>query len=296
MSNGADLLANDPVRGLIVGYPGGGKTGSIAGLLNVGYKVRMLNYEALNYRSLVQFADPKALKNLDIITLSDPFAQGQKFLEPLGEPKAFNKGLMAMKDWKTTDSKGKEYSLGASKDWGSDTVVVLDGMTSQGEAAYRRMCKALNRTPGTVQIRDWGFVVNDQVEMLRIMGAADKKYHFLCLGHLQMLTPEDIKKDDDEFTKELKKEIGSLISSKMFPKAVTKPLSMQIAKEFPMVIQAKQEIVNGKSTRWLYTSQGEEVDLKVPVPDIERRYPLATGLATIFELYGHTAPRFKKAS
>lgn len=294
MSNGADLLANDPVRGLIVGFPGGGKTGCISALLNAGYKVRMLNYEGLNYRSLVQFTDARGLKNLDIITLSDPYTQGEKFLEPLGDPKAFNKGLLAMKDWKTTDAKGNKYSLGASKDWGPDTVVVLDGMTSQGEAAYRRMVKALNRTPGTVQIRDWGFVVNDQIEMLRIMGSAEKKYHFICLGHLQLLTPDDIKKDDDDFTKELKKEIGSLISSKMFPKAVTKPLSMQIAKEFPMVIQAKQEITNGKSARWLYTSQGEEVDLKVPVKGIEKKYPIETGLATIFELYGHKAPGFKK--
>jgi len=293
--NGADALANDPVRGLIVGFPGGGKTGCVSALLNVGYKVRLLNFEGLNYRSLIKFSKPEALPNLDILSFNDQMHMGQKFMEPLGTPTAFTQMLNAMKEWKGKDAKGKEYSLGKPREWGPDTVVVLDGMTGLGEACFRRMMNAQGRVPGTVQQRDWGFAVQDQVEALRLMGLPQNQYHFLVLAHLQMVTPDDIKKDDDEFTKDLKREIGSLISSKMFPKAITRPLSMQIAKEFPMVVQAKQTIVNGKAARWLYTAAGEEVDLKVPFEGAETRYPIETGLAQIFEGYGLTAPGLKTA-
>lgn len=160
-------------------------------------------------------------------------------------------------------------------------------MTRQGEAAYARMMKTLNRTPGTVQIRDWGFVVNDQLEMLRLMGSPDCQYHFLVLAHMQIISPESIVKDEEETNKQIKREIGEILASKLFPKAVTKPLSMHVAKEFPLVIQAKQEIIGNRTVRRLYTQGGQEVDLGMPVRNAKPYYPLETGLAEIFSAWGH---------
>lgn len=92
-----------PVRGMILGYPKGGKTGSLAALLNVGYKVRLLNFEGMNYKSVVEFTEDRALDNLDILNFSDRSHMGQKWMEPLGDPKAFNEALRAMQEWKTVD-------------------------------------------------------------------------------------------------------------------------------------------------------------------------------------------------
>ncbi len=51
-----------------------------------------------------------------------------------------------MDRWKYTED-GEEVDLGASKDWGPDTVVVLDSLTAMGTAAFRRQMSLMNKTP-----------------------------------------------------------------------------------------------------------------------------------------------------
>src|ERR1700692_1276245 len=45
MTNAANLLRNPALRIMVVGYPGTAKTGSLASLLNAGFKIRMLDYD-----------------------------------------------------------------------------------------------------------------------------------------------------------------------------------------------------------------------------------------------------------
>lgn len=290
--NGADLKKSPPpVRGMLVGYPKAGKTPALAALLNAGWKVRLLNFEGNNWKSLVEWCDERALANLDVLTFADPMHMGERWMEPLGDPKAFNESVRAMVEWKGLDAKGKPYTLGKPSEWGPDTVVALDGMTSQGEAIYNRAMKALNRTPGNFQIQDWQFVVSDQMKSLKYMGNPARRYHFLVLAHLQMVGPQEVNPNDKEETnKEIKRNIAELITPRIYPKAATRNMSTFIAKEFPMIVKVKAE----GSKRVILTEEGENIDLAVPFKGAKRSYSLTTGLAELFEGWGWKAPGFGK--
>lgn len=289
MASGKDLQAARPFRGLIVGYPGAGKTGAISSLLNVGYKVRVLDFEG-NFDPIINYTKPEALGNLDILTFQDKMRNGDKYIAPVGIPDAFNNSLKAMQDWVTTDAKGEKVSLGASRDWGLDTVVVMDSLTAQGESAFRRAQIMMNKTPMNTTQAVWGVAVADQINMLKMMMAEKNKFHFITLGHLTMIGPNDIAKDDDDLTKEIKRETAELLPTRLYPKAVTKNLSQFIHKEFPTMLLAERKMKLGKTQRVLRTDTGEELDLKFPVPNAPAEVPIETGLATLFELLGHKAP------
>lgn len=87
MTNAAKLLRNPALRMMVVGYPGTAKTGSLASLLNAGFKIRMLDYDG-NIEPLLHFANPEMLKNLDIVYLEDKMRLGAQFSEPAGLPQA----------------------------------------------------------------------------------------------------------------------------------------------------------------------------------------------------------------
>src|SRR5882672_5670063 len=124
MASGASLKGRNPYRGFHIGFPGSGKTGAIAALLNVGYKVRVLDFEG-NYQPLVGFADERALANLDVVTLQDRMRNGDKIIEVMGIPEAFNNAMRMLQEWKYVDDDGKEVNLGKSAEWGNDTVLVV---------------------------------------------------------------------------------------------------------------------------------------------------------------------------
>ena len=96
MANAGKLKDSTPYRGFHIGYPGSGKTGALAALANVGYKLRVLDYGG-NFQSLVGFADDRALPNIDIVSLQDRLRNGDSYVEVMGIPEAFNRGLELMK-------------------------------------------------------------------------------------------------------------------------------------------------------------------------------------------------------
>lgn len=290
------LKGNTPFRGFIVGYPGGGKTGAIASLVNAGYKVRMIDMEG-NYQSLVDYCDPSKLDNLDIVTVQDRLRNADKYFEPIGIPSAFNDAVKLATHWKYKDPDGNEVDLGRPDEWGMDTVLVLDSNSAMGEAALRRAIKMSNKTPGNLTSAVWGSAVADQTSFLKLLAAEKNKYHLIVMAHLRMISPEDfIKQGDDEAVTEKKLEAisQSMIPTRLYPVAVTKDLSTKIHKELPTMILAEKKEKIGKTGRFLRTVSGSELDLKIPSPNVKAEYPLETGLASIFKDMGYKAPEESK--
>lgn len=298
MASAADLK-DSAVRMLLAGYPSSGKTGAIAALLNVGYKVRMIDFEG-NYEPLINFTDERALANLDIVTVQDKFRispEGDLIVD--GIPTAFNDGIKLMQEWTYKDATGEKVSLGASKDWGRDTVVVVDGLTSLGEAALRRAMKMMNKTPKNMTSAVWGFAVADALNFIKAINRRTNNFHVIFLAHLSMIGPNDYinqndDKDENAAIKAEKMEAVSdgLIPVRLYPKGVTKNQSTTIHKEFPIMLRAEQVSKQGKTVRVLKTIEGPAIDLKFPAKDTPKEVPLETGLATLFEKLGAKAPGF----
>jgi len=300
--NAADLLSDPRIVMMIVGWPGSGKTGAIASLLDAGYKVRLLDFEG-NYHSLLKFADPSKLENLDIVTMQDTLrGDEQRAIEPDGIPEAFNGALKLLQnEWKYKNADGTETNLGKSKDWGPDTVLVIDSLTAMGEAAFRRARKMMNKTSANTTAAVWGAAVDDQIAFIQALKHNRRKHHVIFLAHLQMVGPDvPLFTKDDEQTgmKDIKAQIAEeraeLMKTRLYPRAVTRNASQVIAKEFPTMLLAERKVKKGAPVRVLRTSTGEELDLKFPARDPEIEYPIETGLADIFKKLGAKAPAATK--
>ena len=286
MTSATDLLSTTPARIMIVGYPGSGKTGCLASLANAGYKLRVLDYDG-NLEPLLMHLDERALPNVDAIHFEDEMRNANKYIECVGIPHAFNDGLQALKHWKY-GPEGAETDLGRSKEWGPDTVVVLDSLTTMGDAAFNRTLKACNRTPLNCTRQIWGSAMADQEAALRIMRT--HHYHLIVLAHLKLCGPDDVEKDDDDTTKDIKSKVAQLVPHRLYPWCLGQKLSPKIGGRMPTMVLAEAQQRANSVKRVLVTEPRPDIDLKVPAPGLPKSLPIETGLLTLFEALGHKAP------
>ena len=295
MANAGALKATTPARIMIVGYPGSGKTGALACLANAGYKLRIIDFDG-NLEPLLLHLDTRALPLMDALHFEDELRNTGKFVETVGIPSAFNNALKAMKHWTYTDENGEEVDLGKSCDWGPDTVVVIDSLTSMGTAAFNRTLKACNRNPMNCTRQIWGSAMADQDAAIRIMRGERTRYHFIVLAHLKLIGPKDIEQGDNDLTKQLKAQVADIVPTRLFPSALGRTLSPEIGGRLPTLILAEAQTRANSTKRVLVTEPRPELDLKVPVKGLPKTLPIETGLLTIFEALGHKSPGFEAAA
>lgn len=274
------IAAKRPIRMMIVGYPGTAKTGAIASLANMGYKIRMLDYDG-NSQSLLTYTDKDKLANIDIVYLEDAMRNGDRFIETTGVPTAFRAGLNLMDNWKYKDG-DEEVNLGKSKDWGCDTIVVLDSLTSMGLASFRRQQSLSNKTPLNTTEQVWGLAMAQQEAFIEQLTSEKNNFHVIVLAHLKIVGPKDIRKEDGDITKAIKEELQELIPNRLFPSALGKALPPVIGGHFPILIEATNEFKATGHKRILRTVPRQELDLKLPSKLSFDKVEVSDGLAKIF--------------
>lgn len=292
MASGAKLKGATPYRGFHIGYPGSGKTGALASLANAGYKLRIISFEG-NYEPLLNYVDAKALPNIDIVTLQDRMRNGDKYVEVMGIPEAFNNAMKLLTEWKYKEDDGSEVNLGKSADWGLDTVVVIDSLTSLAMAVKARAMKMNNKNPSNMTSAVWGHAVMDLSNFIDVLKRDDKRYHLIINSHKQILGPSDfLAQGDDEAVKEKKLEMiqQGMIPPRIYPVSVTKPNSQNVHGMLPIMLEFDKTSKLGKDVRLIRTVSGPEIDVKIPGKDLKKDYPVETGLADIFQALGYKAP------
>lgn len=283
MANAAKLATRTPFRGIIVGFPGAGKTGALASLANMGYKLRVLDFDG-NMEPLLRYTKPEFLSNIDILTFEDRLRMGQKFLETNGVPQAFTNALKAMDRWKYVDEDGTEVDLGQSKDWGPDTVVVLDSLTAMGSAALSRIENLLNKTPQNRTQQVWGIAATEQEKFIEKLTASSNRFNVIVLAHMKMVGPKDIGANDSDLTKDIKERAGELIQTRYFPSALGWALPQTIAQHFPVALSVELQHKGGSSvSRVIRTIPRQDLDIKLPALNVPDKLDISDGLATIFK-------------
>lgn len=280
MANAANIALRQPIRMMIVGYPGTAKTGMIASLANMGYKIRVMDFDG-NSQSLLTYTDKDKLSNIDIVYLEDRMRNGERFIETTGIPTAFRAGLDLMDEWKYKEN-GKDVSLGKSRDWGCDTIVVLDSLTSMGLASFRRQQSLSNKTPLNTTEQVWGLAMAQQEAFIEKLTSENNNFHVIVLSHLKMIGPKDIRKDDDDVTKTLKAEAADLIPTRLFPSALGRQLAPVIGGHFPILIEASNDFKAGGVQRIIRVVPRPELDLKLPSKVSFDKASVTDGLAKIF--------------
>lgn len=283
MANAAKLSLQEPLRILIMGPPGGGKTGSLACLIDAGYKLRVLDFDG-NFQPVLQYVKDKTkLSNVDVLTLEDKLHLGPEMIEPKGIPTAYATAAKALKQWKYTEADGAEVDLGPSTEWGGDTIVVLDSLTALGDASKRRALSIANRSLKDMRDKDWGTAMAMQENMLDMLRSKHNKFHLIVLSHLRVISPREVRQGDDQITKEVKEQVADLIPTRIHPSALGRELPPRIAGKFDTVMLCERQVKpGGKSERVLRVNVGEEMDVKMPSDKVPPVLPQDTGLLTVF--------------
>lgn len=174
-----------PIKGLIIGDSGSGKTGALASLVGAGYKLRIFDFDNnLGYFiNRVRKDYPDKVKNVSYQTFTDKFKASQTGPIPDGTPTAFSRALMQMDRW-TDDPTKPEIPA----QWGLDTIGVLDSLTFCSDAAFR-YAKAMNPgmgTKGGPDPRQVYFHAQENIASMLSLLCSDSFFtHFLVLAHVQ---------------------------------------------------------------------------------------------------------------
>ncbi len=270
-----------PARVMLVGYPGAGKTGSLACLANEGWKLRVLDFDG-NLRPLIAYTTPEGKANIDVLTFEDKLRAGPQFVDVSGVPDAYANAWKALDRWISVGPDGEETDLGRSRDWGPDTIVVLDGISGMGRAAKRRAMRMLNKTPLNFTQQGWGLGMGEQEQMLEAFTAMRNRFHIIVLSHLVMIGPEKPQKGDDETTLSIKEAAADLVPTRLYPKALGRQLPQSVAEHFETTLQVKAKTTGHKVSRVILTQPTPELDLKCPIPNIQGELPIKDGMLTIF--------------
>lgn len=283
MSSFTELADALVARVMLVGYPGAGKTGALACLVKAGFKLRIMDFDG-NLDPLVRFVPKEFWPNIDVVQLVDKIRGGQKSHEIVGIPKAFADAFDLMDHWKHTTPGGTVVDLGnPRKDWGRDTIMLLDGLTMMGRAAFRRTCAMMNRNAFNTRRQDWGTAMADQEAFLEKLRSVHNRFHVICTAHLKMIGPKGEEKADSDLTIEIKEKAADIVPTRLYPSALGRELPPNIGGLFPTLLLVEADHKGSKAKRVIRTIPRPELDMKIPALGVPATLPIEDGLLTIFE-------------
>jgi hypothetical protein len=285
-----NLPQNPTFRGMITGFPKVGKTGSLVALASAGYKIIYCDFDH-NPETLVAFAGD-AIDNFVYLPFEDKIrltGTAGRLAGVSGEPKAYFRFMEFLERgvYISPDGATKE-THGAMTSWGRDTILVLDSMTQLVDAIWRRFLHTVGRTARTK--RDWGAIVEELALVVQMMTSARLTCHSITIAHLQLVDAGELEEADKKGDRQelivhnnrLRQEKLELMSTHLFPIAVTKAQSMRIAGLFPCILPVE---VSAEGRRQFNLTPRKEIEVALPASaaKLKKTLPIETGLLDIFK-------------
>ena len=289
----------DPMKLILLGTSGAGKTGSLFSLVLSGYTLVVADFDNGKDIMLGLLRQHIVTKNLDreqrlalarrIIWTT--FTDKLKFLGDIpaldGPPTAYRNFIKNLESWKGKNFAGEDVDLGPVAKLGPEYFFVIDSLSSLGRVLMR-FFQSANATMG--KIPDWREYGPPQTRILEII---ERLYGEAVNVNLAILTHVTYTNEDpDEKRKAADKnpDVAKDAVIKGYPSAIGKAVSPSLARYFNFMLYAKSE-ERGTATakRVIVTQPTDGIDLKCPIVTAPRELPLATGLATLME-------EWKKAS
>lgn len=248
------------VKTLLLGDSGSGKTGALVGLVQAGYKVRILDLDNKVASGILPKAImrtcPHLIGNVDYESFRDK--KKASGIGPIfdGVPQAFTKAMGLLEKWTDGSVPGT---------WGPETVFVLDSLTFLGDAAFN-WAKAM--APGVKDPRQWFYTAQQATEdVVGMLTAENFRTNVIVICHVSWSQKTDS---------------AGVTLTKGYPASIGKALDNTIPAYFDNMILAQASITLPVK-RTIQTAQTSMVDLKNPASfSMLPTLPLETGLATFF--------------
>lgn len=278
-----------PVKMLLIGDSGMGKTGALASLVKEGYRVIVADFDS-GLESLFKELEKLPSGSTDNFyyeTFTDPMVSSGGKILPAGVPVAYSGFVNGLTRWKF--GKGDDaYDLGKITSWGGNTVFVIDSLTHLGRAAMRHV-QAINGQLGKHPHPGiYGQAMELIESVLTLLYGSNINCNVIVNSHISF-------HDDTEAVIENKAALESdsakadfsapIRPQKGFPMALGDKLPPKVGSYFNICVRVKTKGIGSSAKRIIRTSTEGVVGLKFPhgatkFPD---EVPLSTGLADIFK-------------
>ena len=270
-----ETQGNLPFVILISGQSGTGKTGSLASLIDAGYKLRILDIDKgiqiLQAAGVVK--DRTKLANVEYEQFGDKLIakpSGKGGTETLGyltDPTTYSDVIKKLNsEWK--DSKGN--SLGKPSSWGKDTILVIDSFSFLCDACLNFQKLLAGRKELPTQLQDW-HAAGQQLTMF-LQYLTSLSCHVICITHIRT---EHVREGKDD----------TQVIFAEFPQALAEKFSSSVGKFFNTLLLYG---IDSSKKRKIYTQTpltSKFVGVKNSVAiTAKAEYPVETGLAEIFAL------------
>lgn len=277
---------NRPIKLLLIGESGSGKTGALCSLAAAGYNLRIIDIDKgsdilVNYltspSSPYLKQNPNVANHVDIVQVSDPMKSINGRLQP-AKAVGWVKATKLLMDWSDGES-----NFGPVSSWGEKDVLVIDSLTGLSRLAlnyHLSMNTALGamRTQNEAR-RDIGNTQNYIRDLLELLYDDSIKCNVIVISHITAVSEAGgIPKIEDG-------QWQGIPSG--FPSSIGRSLSPNIPKWFNNMLIATKTIVGQRAVQKIATTSriinSQAIGAKSSAPlKVKDEYNLSSGLAEFF--------------
>jgi len=280
--------SSETTKLLFIGDSSSGKTGALASLAAVGYKLRILDFDngidvlkhwLTHPNSSYLKTNPSCLDNVHYVTLTDPMKAAANGKLYYTKAQAWARAMNLLYEWKDGD-----INLGKITTWGPDTVLVIDSLTMCTTAAHTHHLSmngklAANPTQNEAR-RDIGQAQNYIRDLLTMLYDKEVKCNVIITSHIVYVTEQGTAPKPDEPNS------GGMPIG--YPSTIGRALSPHVPRWFNNMLIARTEGAGSMAKRKIFTVPqvigGQLVNAKISAPlAVAKEYPIETGLADFFK-------------
>ena len=260
---------------MMMGDPGSGKTGSLPSLINHMDELGLKQVAILDFDDgldiLLPLIEDKYLDRVFYETLVDDLktTQDDEGIK-VREAKAFPRACALLNNWVSGS-----VNLGPAREWGKDTVFVIDSITGVGDAC---MWFALDKLKSGTDWEATGAAMRRQEKLIDL--ARGLSCHLIVMSHVRFMGGGGTRASVDKKSGKLVyQEVDSREFGDAYPSVLGKKLPPTVGRFFNTILEIK---LVGKN-RYIRTVPDERMNLKLPLFTLPEELDQKDGLYRIFK-------------